>query len=46
MREESKVIFNGVYEWNSNGGVIHWTPHDPSGRHEAGWLEHKGQTCQ
>jgi len=38
------VAFNGVFEWNEKGGVIHWTHHDPSGRHEAGWLRHAGQT--
>jgi hypothetical protein len=37
------VAFYGVYETNSQGGVIHWTHHDPQGRHVAGWLEHRGQ---
>jgi hypothetical protein len=37
------VAFSGVYEWNPRGGVIHWTHHDPSGRHPAGWLQHDGQ---
>ena len=37
------VSFYGVYEWNDRGGVIHWTHHDPEGRHTAGWLEHKGR---
>jgi len=36
------VEFNGVYEWNSKGGIIHWTHHDPEGLHEAGWLRHNG----
>jgi hypothetical protein len=40
------VDFNGVYEWNAQGGVIHWTHHDPAGRHEAGWLKHNGKTYQ
>lgn len=40
------VAFNGVYEWNPQGGVIHWTHHDPDGRHAAGWLKHNGRTFQ
>ena len=40
------VQFNGVYEWNERGGVIHWTHHDPQGVHEAGWLKHAGRVYQ
>ncbi len=40
------VRFYGVYEWNSKGGVIHWTHHDPNGRHEDGWLNHGGKLYQ
>jgi hypothetical protein len=38
------LIFHGVYEWNQDGGTIHWTHHDPQGRHEAGWLIYRGKT--
>ncbi len=38
------VSFQGIYEWNPQGGVIHWTHHDPSQRHPGGWLEIGGRS--
>ena len=40
------VSFYGEYEWNSQGGVVHWTHHDPRGNHIDGWLKHNGVTYQ
>ena len=36
------VEFYGVYEWNEEGGVVHWTHDDPNGTHINGWLKHNG----
>ncbi len=40
------VSFFGEFEPNPQGGVIHWTHHDPQGRHVDGWLEHRGRRYQ
>jgi hypothetical protein len=43
LREGESIRFSGEYEWNPEGGVIHWTHRDPSGRHPHGWIVHKGR---
>lgn len=46
IREGDSVEFFGEYEWNEQGGVIHWAHKDPGGRHVAGWLKHNGRLYQ
>lgn len=46
LHEGDEVSFKGEYEWNPKGGVVHWTHHDPGGRHPSGWLRHGGHTYQ
>lgn len=40
------ITFNGEYEWNNKGGVVHWTHHDPNRSHPAGWLRYQGKQYQ
>ena len=46
VRVGDTVGFKGEYVWNEQGGLIHWTHHDPDGRHEPGWIRHSGKTYQ
>jgi cold shock CspA family protein len=46
LRIGDRVQFYGQYESNPQGGVIHWTHHDPDGNHVAGWLKYNGMVYQ
>ena len=36
------VVVHGEYVWNDQGGLIHFTHHDPDHTHADGWIELKG----
>lgn len=40
------ISFAGEYVWNPKGGVIHWTHHDPRGKHPGGWIRHKDRVFE
>ena len=40
------VEFYGEYEYNSKGGVIHWTHKSTNNNHSHGWLKHQGTLYQ
>ncbi|MEK7738664.1 MAG: DUF3465 domain-containing protein, partial [Pseudomonadota bacterium] len=46
LRKGDTVEFFGEYEYSNQGGVMHWTHHDPKRRHQDGWLKHNGKTYQ
>lgn len=42
LRAGDLVRIRGEYEWNSQGGLLHWTHHDPAGARPGGWIELDG----
>jgi len=46
LQKGDTVRFYGEFVWNEKGGTVHWTHHDPEGRHAAGWLKDRGRTYQ
>ncbi|ENW91793.1 DUF3465 domain-containing protein [Acinetobacter dispersus] len=46
LKKGDTVEFYGEYEYSQKGGVIHWTHHDPRGKHIDGWLKYQGKMYQ
>lgn len=42
VRQDRPIRLRGEYVWNAKGGIVHWTHHDPVGRHANGWIEVDG----
>ncbi|HWB59910.1 MAG TPA: DUF3465 domain-containing protein [Chthoniobacteraceae bacterium] len=46
LKEGDEIFFKGYYVWNDKGGIVHWTHHDPEGKHAAGYLKLDGRVYQ
>ncbi len=46
LRVGDGIRFAGEYIWNRKGGIVHWTHHDPSGRHVGGYIDVDGRRYQ
>lgn len=38
-----RVQFRGIYEWNEQGGLVHWTHRDPMGSEDGGYVRYRKQ---
>lgn len=43
VKTGERVSMHGRYETNQQGGVIHWTHHDPDNSGSGGWIDFNGK---
>ena len=46
LEQGDSITVYGEFEWNTKGGLLHWTHHDPAKRHPGGWIKHQNITYQ
>jgi hypothetical protein len=46
LRRGEPVELRGEYIYDPRGGLLHWTHHDPAGRHPGGYLRAGGELYQ
>jgi len=46
LQKGNNITLYGEYEWSQKGGILHWTHHDPNGRHSDGWIDYQGRRYQ
>ncbi|WP_286233011.1 DUF3465 domain-containing protein [Thalassotalea sediminis] len=37
------IEIQGQYQWNSQGGMVHWTHHDPHAEFPTGYIKYHGK---
>lgn len=43
LKQADLIEFRGQYDWNDQGGIVHWTHHDPDMNHQDGWIKLNGK---
>lgn len=43
IQKNDQLRIRGEYIWNDQGGLIHWTHHDPQNKRLGGWIELNGK---
>lgn len=46
IRAGDTVVIQGEYIWNKKGGLVHWTHHSDTPRHQSGYIDFNGMRYQ